>query len=776
MTVPPSRHPSSSTAKLVRSIFCFSVILLLTILPSITITGRAAPLEADPFGPGAPLDATSSADDLDAPIGFSDPVGYTITGLQKPNGLAVNPYTNRLYVTSRDNSSVLMIDTTNMQMLKKTTVGASPWGVAVNPVTNKVYVANFTAGTLSVLDGTTLDLLTTISFTGTGTNASRPTFVAAMPNSNLIVVVLYGWQEFALIDGTQDKIVLIVAPEGRGPWGLAVDDKRHRVFVSFRDSGTVEAFDQYPHWSSPAHSAVSPCGATPYGIPYALAFNSSNDQLYVACAHQDGNVDTAVVYSVLDDGVPKEISRAALDSGGSNGGGGVAVNTGSGNAFFTNSLSGTVSVIGGPSNRVIARLPTGVDPFAIAVDSMKGQVYVGDRAGNRIFVFADALDTTGSCQKSTEFVLAGNFAAGYKPFSVTAGDFNRDGKLDLAAANNGDAAGHLGDVSVLLGNGDGTFKPAVNYGAGHHPISIITADLNLDGKLDLVVANSGDTFGSRGTVSVLLGKGDGTFQEALNFNAGLGSQSVAAGDFNRDGKPDLVVANSYYFEGGNDVSVMLGNGNGTLQAAVSYAAGTQPTAVAVGDFNRDLKLDIAVTNFYDNNVSVLLGNGNGTFLPAANFGVGSVPYGNPTSLAVGDLNGDGKLDLAVANVFFEQVSVLLGNGDGTFQSRMNFYNSGGAPHSIALGDFNRDAKPDVALADSGFPTGFGRVSVLPGKGDGTFQNSSLDYRPAANPVSVFVGDFNRDGRPDLATANSGADSVSVLLNRCKPTAFLPIVK
>jgi hypothetical protein len=330
-------------------------------------------------------------------------------------------------------------------------------------------------------------------------------------------------------------------------------------------------------------------------------------------------------------------------------------------------------------------------------------------------------------------------------------------------------------VSVLLGNGDGTLKPAVNYGAGRHPASLIAVDLNRDNKLDLAVANSGDTFGSRGTVSVLLGRGDGTFQAATDFNAGLGSKSVAAGDFNRDGKADLVVANSYYFEGGNNVSVLLGNGDGTLQAAVNYAAGTYPSSVAVGDFNRDLKLDLAITNFYDNNVSVLLGNGDGTFLPATNYAVGGLPSGNPTSVAVGDLNGDGKPDLAVANDFMERVSVLLGNGDGTFQTRMNFNNTGGSPFSIALADLNRDAKLDVALANSGYPSGVGYVSVLPGAGNGTVSEACLDYRPAKNPVSVVVGDFDRDGRPDLATANNGADSVSVLLSRCKPSAFLPFV-
>jgi hypothetical protein len=222
--------------------------------------------------------------------------------------------------------------------------------------------------------------------------------------------------------------------------------------------------------------------------------------------------------------------------------------------------------------------------------------------------------------------------------------------------------------------------------------------------------------------------------------------------------------------------VLLGNGDGIFGAAVNYAAGSYPTAVAVGDFNRDLKPDIVATNFYSNSVSVLLGNGNGAFQPAVNYAVGGYPYGNPTAVATGDLNGDGKLDLAVANDFFEQLSVLLGNGDGTFQHRMNYNNSGGAPWAIALTDFNRDAKPDVALAQSGYPSGQGSLGVMLGQGDGAFPREDRYYQPGDNPMAVVIGDFDRDGRPDVVTANSGADSVSTMLNRCISTVFLPLIR
>src|SRR5207302_408575 len=182
------------------------------------------------------------------------------------------------------------------------------------------------------------------------------------------------------------------------------------------------------------------------------------------------------------------------------------------------------------------------------------------------------------------FQPAINYASGPNPQSVAVGDFNGDGNLDLAVANWG---GTNGTVSALLGNGDGTFQTAVNYAAGLNSISIAVSDFNGDGKLDLVVANSGST-----NISVLLGNGDGTFRPAVNYGAETAPYSVAVGDFNDDGKLDVAVANagSGYYQTGGNVSVLLGNGDGTFQPAINYSAGVGPYSVAVGDFNGDGKL------------------------------------------------------------------------------------------------------------------------------------------------------------------------------------------
>ena len=335
------------------------------------------------------------------------------------------------------------------------------------------------------------------------------------------------------------------------------------------------------------------------------------------------------------------------------------------------------------------------------------------------------------------FRLASHFAAGAGPETLVTADFNRDHKLDLAVPNP-----NSNNVSILLGNGDGTFKPSVEYSVGQAPIVAAVGDFNRDGKLDLVVANN-----ISNNVSVLLGNGDGTFQTAVEHSVGKNPAALAVGDFNRDGKLDVVVTD----QGSNKISVLLGNGAGSFQSVLTYAVGQNPVSVAVGDFNRDGKLDLVVANNYSNNVSVLLGNGDGSFHAAVNYG--GTP--NAASLAIADFNGDGKLDLVVTNPPGSDVAVLLGNGDGTFQSAKT-YSTGYEP-SLAVGDLNGDGKLDLAIANIGADS----VNTLLGDGHGGFQQT-VGYTAPTNALSVALGDFNGDGKLDMAVPD-GASAVSIFL-------------
>jgi hypothetical protein len=356
-----------------------------------------------------------------------------------------------------------------------------------------------------------------------------------------------------------------------------------------------------------------------------------------------------------------------------------------------------------------------------------------------------------------EFQAHVDFRTGLGAFAVAIGDFNTNGNADLAVANLGN-----GTLSVLLGHGDGTFRAHEDYGLATTPYSIAIGDLNGDGKLDLVLPTLGYRIG--GQVSVLLGNGDGTFQSHQDYLVGTMPVFVAIGDVNGDGKPDLVVTNHGQTNGAqSSVSVLLGNGDGTFQPQVKYSSGKNPHSAAIGDFNGDGKQDLVVANQSSDTVSVVMGNGDGTFQFSADCATGDTPE----SVILGDFNRDGKVDLAVANCGpacgsgVGSVSVLLGNGDGTFQTHVD-YPTEAAAFSVAEGDFNGDGKADLVTANSSYPN-YSTVNVFLGRGDGTFRNYA-SYSTALDPSSVAGGDVNNDGAPDLVTANFGDSTVSVLLN------------
>ena len=363
----------------------------------------------------------------------------------------------------------------------------------------------------------------------------------------------------------------------------------------------------------------------------------------------------------------------------------------------------------------------------------------------RLDLFAGVLLTVAAgLAQPVSFGPASTFAAGADPISAAVGDFNSDGKPDLVVANFGS-----NNVSVFLGTGTGGFGPVTNFAAGQQPFSVRVADLNGDGKVDLAVANSG-------SVSILLGNGNGTFGPASNVSVGTAGRSIAIGDLNGDGKLDMVVANN----ASNSVSVLMGLGTGAFGLPADFAtgSGTAPGSIVIEDFNGDSKPDLAVAKFFGGSVAVLLGNGNGTFGPAANF---PTDLNNSQAVAVGDFNADGKPDLAVANSGSNTVSVLLGLGTGSFAAATNL-NTGASsgPSSVTIGDFNGDAKLDIATANAYSNT----VSVFPGAGDGTFGTMTSISSGGTNPRDIGNGDLNGDGKTDLAVVNYLTTNLAILLN------------
>lgn len=345
------------------------------------------------------------------------------------------------------------------------------------------------------------------------------------------------------------------------------------------------------------------------------------------------------------------------------------------------------------------------------------------------------------------------FAVVASPNSIAAADLNGDHNTDLAVPNDG-----ADNVSILLGNRAGGFTAAVPVSVGSVPESVAAGDLNGDRRTDLAVAN-----GSSDTVSILLGDGAGGFT-TTSVAAGDGAWFVAIGDLNRDRKADLAVANVY----ADTVSILLGDGSGGFAAAAPVAVGHVPYGIAIGDFNLDGKADLAVANQYAANVSILLGDGAGGFSAAPNspITVGS----GPSWIVAAKLNGDGRVDLAVANQGSDTVSILLGDGLGGFSSAAgspvlvgNCFRPGGAcgPTGIAVADLNGDEELDLATSNIFSDN----VSVLLGDGAAGFARAGGSPLTVGDkPFSLALARLDRNGKPDIAAANGGDSNVSVLLN------------
>jgi FG-GAP-like repeat len=350
------------------------------------------------------------------------------------------------------------------------------------------------------------------------------------------------------------------------------------------------------------------------------------------------------------------------------------------------------------------------------------------------------------------------------PNSLVAGDFNGDGKLDLAVSTGT-------SISILLGNGDGTFTVTSFPTTAQFVGTLVAGDFNGDGILDLAFP---DPF--HNLVYLFLGNGDGTFTQISTTGVGANPVWAAAADFNGDGKLDLAVVN----QSDGDVSILLGNGDGTFSPKATIKAGTTPNAVTVADFNGDGKLDLAVVNSGSNSVSIFLGAGNGRFTLKSSPSTGASPFG----IVASDFNGDGKVDLAVTNqcgngkncnhLAYGSVSILLGAGDGTFTVASKELTDYHKPLGIAAGDFNADGKTDLAVVGLSESSAL----ILPGNGKGGF-GDPIPMNGFAPPFAgyVAVGDFNGDGRLDFSENNPNdvQGNGSVVVQMQSAVAFYPAV-
>jgi len=323
---------------------------------------------------------------------------------------------------------------------------------------------------------------------------------------------------------------------------------------------------------------------------------------------------------------------------------------------------------------------------------------------------------------------------------VVCADFNLDGNLDLAAAGRSER-----DLSILLGNGDGTFQAALPNALAYEPLEFVVGDFDSDSIPDLAGTMLLDD-----SIVVLLGLGNGHFRSPVYYYCGYLPSAIACADFNLDGKPDLAVT----CDGSDQIAVLLGQGDGTLGAPTGFATGAGPGQLCAADLNRDGTPDLVNANMSSNNISVFLGNGNGSFDSLGRYPTGTEPFG----IRLGDFNQDGILDAAVSNLGGTTVTILTGTGTGAFTNSGN-YPVFGQPYELCVADLNADGALDLVVA--GEDTAY--LAVLLGKGDGTFQNAVCWPTPAC-PLNAATADFDNDGDLDIAAGSWASSELYILLN------------
>jgi hypothetical protein len=559
-----------------------------------------------------------------------------------------------------------------------------------------------------------------------------------------------------------------------------------------KSDGNYAAAVNYPAGALP--SAIAAVDLVGSGKLDLVTTNETYDQVIVLPGVGDGTFGEGRTFGLVSGSKPRAVAVADV-----NGDGKLDIIT-------ADSASNTLTVLLGKGNYTYAdpvRFAVGAGPRWVLARDVNGDgacdlisvnrdsndvsllintggsfaapVILGCGTTPRMAVLADftgdgKADLLVSNAGSGDFSLlagqGGGFAAetridlGYLPTRMAAADFNRDGKTDLAAILFESAeAGALGVVAVLSGDGAGGFGAPQFFGACLQGYGLDAADMNADTKVDLVVADAGNS-----TVSVLRGRGNGRFESDQRFPVGANPRVAVIEDFNKDGKADLAVGNY----DGNNVVILLGDGTGQFTAdPAPLALAGKPRAMAAGDLNKDGRADLVVGVPGTPTLAVFLGQGTGRFTPTLGVLVlpaGSIYSPEVQSLALGDMNGDGNLDVVTGNSGSDSISVLLGDGTGKFAAPIEFPKIS-YPLAVRLADLNHDSKLDVVCVSTRNPDqstdkAEPRVVSIFGVGDGTLDAASMvRYTTGSGPSDMVLGAFSSTGVPDAMTVQTGDDSV-----------------
>jgi len=376
-----------------------------------------------------------------------------------------------------------------------------------------------------------------------------------------------------------------------------------------------------------------------------------------------------------------------------------------------------------------------------SIDGEPATFFIGERFPINLAVLAPSLVSTptgpgGTTQSFDRRTLE----TGDDPVAVVAADFNGDGRIDLAAANQADNS-----VSIHLALENVEFEERVAFATAAGPVFLAAGEFNGDSILDLVTANQTDN-----NVTILFGAGDGTFPSRLDIPVGITPRGLVVGDFNGDNRADIAVVN----QGDDTVTLLPGNGDGTFGTPVTLSTGSVPRGITAADLNGDNRLDLIIANEGADTISVFLADGSGGFLPRTDFNVGT----RPVAVASADFDGDAVRDVVVANLDDDTVTLLIGDGAGGFTTRTDFI-AGDGPVALVARDLTGDGNLELAIANENSDD----VTVLLGDGAGNFPFRA-DIGAGDGPSSLAAADINADSRTDLVTANRGANTLTIILN------------
>jgi hypothetical protein len=602
--------------------------------------------------------------------------------------------------------------------------------------------------------GQTVALPTSFGGLSYNGNSCAPLAVGQFTSDGILDLVAADGVHLGTGDGTfqaPSASAALVNPALDTPSAIVTfGDHNQNVAVAIANTDSVWIYQDY---SNGAFQQLQTIGLPVTGIPTALVagnFGNGRTDFAVAVSTGGSNDDVVILMnqpngtyaaSVVPVGLnPSSIAVGDFGNGHTDlavadfSSGDVNVLANDGTANFTPLPPIVLPAGSNPSAIVAGDFGTGHTDLAVA-DANYGVVRILDGEGNDNFQFGPTIGVE---------VL---------PSAIVAGDFG-NGETDLAIASENE-----NEVSILLGNGNGTFQPAIVAPVGNAPVTLVAGDFNRDGRVDLATGNAGSN-----DISILLIKRDATFEGPAPSLVANGPAAMATGDFTGNGNLGLALVN----QGSDSVTILPGNGDSTFQQplTVPLPPGAEPTSIVAGDFNNDGRTDLAVTDTALNAVSILMGNGDGTFVSS------TIPVpGGPHAIAVGDITGNGILDLAVACAGSSDVTILLGDGHGDFTPLPNPIpigtpNNPGAPVAIVAGNFTSSGYTDLAVADQNTDD----VTVLLGRDNGTFQ--VLDPVPLggsslAAPTSLVAGDFRTSGITDLAVASQdpfNGDTVDLLFN------------